>query len=262
MSLPLLMMMGASGGVADVTWATWLEDSEANLSGGSQGADINICFMEDPDAGDDEVSQGGGLTGADLVFTQAGNLAGATGSPPTRVFNGTNNNLTVTTPFLDGLIANANKTWTIMAKLTDITLAADNFWYLADAAGNELIRLYLNGPGWEMAGAIEEDTVVEADITANGMSALTEYYVAMWADGTKVYHGFTTSGSGANGQPTVLSDFAAGDRHLYTSKTGDFAGETFDHATQRTFMSVDIGFMAADVSYIAVSKVCLIDNGA
>jgi len=66
-------------------WAAWDETSESGLA----SDDTFVCFFENPSAGGDETGQGGGLTGSDLVLTQSGNVAGATGSPPSRQLDGT-----------------------------------------------------------------------------------------------------------------------------------------------------------------------------
>ena len=65
------------------SWATWDETDE---SGWGDSANVFITLFENTSAGGNETGQGGGLSGADLVLTQSGNVAGATGSPPTRAF--------------------------------------------------------------------------------------------------------------------------------------------------------------------------------
>lgn len=234
-------------------WVGWDETTEAGLA----SIDIFVCMMKNTSAGGDETGQGGGLTGANLVLTESGTLAGATGTPPSRVFDGTDDCLRVTTTFLDTLLANANKTWTIIMKVSALTLAGDRFWYFQDNGSTEICSGYINTTTFEMAGNIEQDNTVEADLTVGNLSAATTYYICMWADGTKAYHGFTTT------RPTKLSDFAANDRHLYTVNTGDFSGETFDHATYKEIgCSGASAFMGMTLHYIVMAKTCLIDNAA
>ena len=242
----LQMMMGACGGV---TWANWDEAAESTLA----SDDIFVCLMENVNAGGDETGQGGGLTGANLVLTQSGNVAGATGSPPSRVLDGSDDCLKAPTGMLDALICNSNKTWTIILKISNITIADDYFFYISDAAENELLnaRIATN----DTIITIEQDNTLENHQTTDAILTATTYYLALWADGTDMRYGFTTT------RPTKWSDFDAGKRYLFLTNTGDYNGETFDHATYRDFFcAAASSYLACTAHYIVMAKTCLIDN--
>jgi len=84
-----ILRAGEAG--AGGSWAEWDEQSESTLDvdqDGDGNEDTYICFFENTSAGGNETGRGGGLAGADLVLTQAGNIAGAIGSPPNRQLDG------------------------------------------------------------------------------------------------------------------------------------------------------------------------------
>jgi hypothetical protein len=232
-------------------WLNWDETSED----GCATDDIFCCMMSNTSAGGDETGQGGSMSGSNLVLTQSGNLAGATGTPPTRVFDGSDDYLTATTALLDAMIANANKTWTIILKVDNLTFTnSDRPWYFSDTTQNvTLLTPYVQNSKLIFQSK-ESSTFVSVE-PSNTLSTSTEYYICMWADGTKLYGGFTTT------RPTKLSDFSANDHLLFAPNTGDLSGATFNHATTRTFMSAGgAGELAGEVSYVILSKICLIDN--
>lgn len=98
------------------SWANWDEGTEAGW--GDQN-NVFICFFENPVANGDETGQGGGLSGADLVLTEAGSVAGATGTPPTRIFDGSDNRFQFTQNVFDNIAVGADE-WTIILKLKDL----------------------------------------------------------------------------------------------------------------------------------------------
>lgn len=236
-----------------ITWANWPEDSEASLAGGPDGANIFVC-MAGGGLGADETGQGGGLTGVNLVLTQAGNIAAAAGGK--RTLDGTDDEFLMTTAALDALICNSNKTWTLILKLDNITLTNADYFFSFSADPESVDRISANiSATATITGTMEEDNVLENVGTVDALAVSTEYYVCMWADGINAYVGFTTT------RPTKLSDFGANDRIIFSTNTGDFAGESFNSATKRALLSLGgSNFTAADWYYLVMAKTCLIDN--
>lgn len=245
------MMMGTAG--AGVTWDNWNEASEASLA----STDIFVCLFEDPDAGDDETGQGGGLSGVDLVLTQVGTVAGATGSPPTRVLDGNDDHFLETTAAIDALIANANKTWTIIIKVTNMALGAADYVFGLEGAGSaEALRCFVNAADNKIYFIPYQDGVGDSRVTTDAAPTATTLYFAMWADGTVMRAGFTTT------RPTKWSDFDAGKRIEFATNTGDYSGETFNVAN--AIFADNTGGADADLDayYLVMAKTCLIDNGS
>ena len=72
-------LRAGGGSSAAPSWSTWNELSESGLA----DDDTFVVMLEQTGAGGNETGQGGGLSGANLVLTDASaNIAGATGSPP------------------------------------------------------------------------------------------------------------------------------------------------------------------------------------
>lgn len=105
--------------VAD--WSTWDETSEVGLA----TADTFAMLFENTSVAGNETGVGGGLTGADLVWTQSGALAGATGSPPCRQFDGSDDLGTFTATWFDTFFRN-RAPWTFVLKVNG-TAAVDGF---------------------------------------------------------------------------------------------------------------------------------------
>ncbi len=227
-------------------WKSWGETSEATLA----SADIFVCLMEDTDAGDDETGQGGGLAGVNLVLTQAGNIAGMVGG--WRTFDGGDDEMTMTAAAVNALICNANKTWTIVMKLDNIDVTSTQQLHFRDTAGEEFISLGISGTS-KLNLYSEQDNSIDDENTTDSVSAATEYYFAIWADGTDMRYGFTTT------RPTKYSDFDVGKRIISTDNTGDYVGEDFANS-QHIGSQNGALFSALDLAYIVVAKICLIDN--
>ena len=249
--LPALVGGGASGSA----WSTWSETTEAGIA----DDDNYVCFMENTSAGGNEVGQGGGLSEVNRTLTQIGNIAGATGSPPSRVIDGINDYFSFTQAMADALIGNANRTWAIIFKLHTVTTSSK-------------ILLNISGPGEivyiETTSArrinfrISQDGgVAENKATTDVCNNTGTVYVCLWANGTELRGGFIDSGS-PNGatKPTKLSDFNANDRVLFTY-TGDFAGEAF--SSDRSFFSQTGTYpFVCSAYYVVISKTASIINNA
>jgi hypothetical protein len=214
---------GGSGGSA-VLWASWAEDSELTLALDQNldlTEDTNVCFMENTTAGGNETSRGV-LAGADRVFTDAsGNTAGASGTPPRRVFDGADDGMISTVNWPPGLFLESSG-WMVLLKVNyagggavgdrffDIIAGTDNI-QIELRAGNA-IRFYVRKDGGNL---------LFAD-TANALTSGAVRYLMVAGTATTCYGGFTAT------RPTKWSDFAAGDRVSQVNDArfaaGDLAG--------------------------------------
>lgn len=240
---------GGGGGPVNVSWATWDEITE---SGWGDSANNYICLMENASAGGNETGQGGGLSGADLVLTQTGSVAGATGSPPKRQFDGANDVLDATSSFVNGLFLGS--TWTFIQKWNALVvsgLSLNFFWNSAtdylnlerDAGGH--LRLYVADSGGNKATAY-----TTAAIPSSG-----DVWVMGWYDGGSglIRCGWATS------KPTKWSDFAANNRASVSNSIsyGGLGGRTSPVGN-----TPGGHFPQGSLYYVIGSKKCLIDNAS
>lgn len=235
-----------------VPWSTWNEGSETTLG----SANNFVCFFDALNAGDNDTGMGGGLSTADRTLIQAGGIVGATGSPLRRNLDGLNDQFSLPQNLIDTTIGNISKTWSIIAKLNLSSTGNDYFWEFYNAAISVHIKAQIAGTNLYIG--VEEDNLGLDQVATVAAISTGVQYVAMWADGgtTKVRGGFTTT------RPTKWSDFGANNRMTCATYFGDFAGEAFDSG-RAIFGSVGAGgSIDADVEYIVMSKLCLIDNGA
>ena len=230
-----------------VSWADWDETAEIGLA----TEDTFVCLMENKVSGGNETGQGGGLSGADLVLTQNGNVAGASGSPPKRAFDNADDNMIWTDTAMQNWFG--GDTFTLIEKVdtyADVTETEPNIWadgaeycYVSVEAGSGLTILYKDG-------TTTSNAVV---ITANNVPTTGTVYFYIWADGIDVRWGFSTT------KANKLSDIAAGDRALLNIAL-DFTPASING----TGYAVSAGARRSDmnVHYIVASKLNLIDNSS
>lgn len=246
-SLPIVPSQLITSAAAPTTysWADWPCDSEATLA----TANIFVCLMENTTAASNEVGQGGGLSGADLVVTQAGSINGAVGSPPYRYID-TDDVFTITVPCADLITGGA---WTVLMKMRD--KSSGDFFQIGS----------WSAPNWDY---IQIYSDVAADIRENDISkdsaALTDtmpttgtYWIGAWYDGTYLRWGFTNTGSGAGGQPTKWSDFATTKRRTATTTVDYTIG---CHDAMNRFGYAGVGYATMKIYCIVLSNTCLINN--
>lgn len=235
-------------------WANWDETTEASLkvdqdNNGTE--DTFICFMENTTASGDETGRGAGLSGANLVGTEAGNLAGATGSPPSRAFDGANDEIAWTVAAMAAIIADNN--YTFVWKWGEITDNTGRYVsYLASA--NELLNIWPNA-----AKKLEltfKDSVQNQQpygiVTADDVPTTGIIHFALWSDGIYVRFGFTTG----NNKPDRWSDFATGKRVSWTVASAF----TPDFNAIKMMSLATVQGMQGDGYYFMASKLCLINN--
>jgi len=169
-----------------VSWSDWGESEESSLACNSPGGLICVAKAEGG-LGEDETAQGGGVSGADLVLSDVGGIAGIAGgyrelSP--------GQSLTATAGLLNAVIGNTS-TYSIILKCKNSLQVPNNHIYLSggtDAiycqrptANLTKLKLFYEING----GAILTTTTTDA------LAANAEFYLYFVHTGTKYYHGFS-----------------------------------------------------------------------
>jgi hypothetical protein len=210
-------------------------------------------MAENPNASGNETGQGGGLSGADLVLTQSGSIAGATGSPPRRAFDGSDDHFLPTQNWCDGLFSGS--TWSFIAKITiDAVGVYHGLFRLGETnwPTNNLIQLHITNANQLYLRVIEDGTdysVNTTDTVSNGST----YYFAVWADGVnKVRCGFSTT------KPTSWASFEANKRKEISTNMGDFTGVSW--AEYKYVLGSDGGTYMPEISayYVVAANTCLL----
>jgi len=258
MAVGILPAVVGSGGAAAITWANWDELSQDSIA----SAETFCCFMDDPTIGNDDFGVGGGLTGANLQLTEVGNVAGATGTPPSRYKNATTQYFTLLSAVPDLITGGGN--WSVIVKSKLIAGKTNSTpWSFVGAADHTYAMFSAEGPG-RVQFRCQKDGVNPMDVLSTDAMTIdsTVNYTAMWYDGTYIRGGFIDSGSPTpNTKPTKWSDFNANDRGSVTATINWTAG---DFGTSRAVggYSGTLYLIEANMYYIIVSKTCLIDNAA
>jgi len=241
---PLPSIVGGGRGIVSL-YDAWDETDEA---GWGDSANTVIGFMEALNAGDDETVQGGGLAGADLVWTETGTLPGATGSPPTRQFN--------TGYLMDMTQACAEitkgSTWCIIVKLIDLNDVEGSFVRLSKGDNDTIILLH------HLNRTIKANFLANAgDATYSAAPATGTVYVAMQANGVDdVTYGWSTD------KIVRWSGIPDSQKGTIAGIKGDASAQTYI-ATQQYIMTYYAGSNAAyqvtaKVRYIIISKSVII----
>ena len=238
-----------------VPYASWRMDAESTLT------NVNfVVFMSSPTTGGNETGYSplGTLTGANLVGTQAGNLAGSTDGK-SRVFDRSDDKLTFTTTCTCTLAETS--TWTLIVRVKNLgalTATASYPVMFHDGTGTDFVQLYhaaAYGDGFEVKR--NGVALLEAKPT-NNVSTSDDVIMAWWSDGTYVRAGWMVvgTGSGAAGQPTKWSDFpstqrvsATVDGTLRTNIGGTYQG--IDSFTTKC---------GGQFYFLLMARTCLIDN--
>ena len=194
-------------GTAGQSWESWDEESEDTLrldhSGDGQ-EDTNIMFMGASGAGDDEVSRGV-LSGVNLVGTETGNLAGASGigSNVNRDYDNVDDDMSVTQTYLDTMLSGSK--WTALLKANPDDVTDIYVYYFNDAALTDQLYLYMAADSTLQLYLEDSNSViVNGTKTANAVvSGTTTYFFAV-SSGTTVYWGFETF------KPTTIAGLTAG----------------------------------------------------
>ena len=221
-------------------WEEWDEKSEAGLA----RDDIFVCLFENTSAGTNEIGQGGGLSEANRTLTQSGNIAGATGAPPTRVLDGTDDDFTLTASALTSLF-NQN-TWTVIIKFKDAT-DPPVFVFAENYGGADYGLNFDNASRLQVytTGFLIDSTFTDA-ISNSG-----DGYLCVWNDSkNNVRAGWKAT------KPLSWLDFPANQRlegsaNANSMQTGTFAGNS-------EIGSINAIFNAYNLYYVVIAKTSLI----
>ena len=199
--MPMSVMDPAAGGPY---WHNWDEQSEDTLfvdqdEDGTE--DLFVVFGEGGNS-TDETGRGAGLSGADLVWSQSGAMAG---NGSYRTLDGSDDYFSVTSNFRD-ILDNLTQ-YGIIFKMEDWNPGVD-YEALIRWASEVIFRV----DNARKLTATIDGTIVGT--TTNALPTSGVVYCYLGCDGSDTMVGFTTSGSGTGGQPTKKSDFAANDRAL------------------------------------------------
>lgn len=240
---------GGGGGGSNTTWANW----DGSESGWGDSTNNHIMVVGGA-VGENETGQGM-VSGADLVWTQNGNIAATSGGKRFVDSNGSDY-FAGTQTLMDAVCS--DNTWTILYHLNTVAgpPSADGYWLYLTAGGNYLYLGYLTTGTLllqsDMGGAFAVNTV-------NAIPTSGDVWLGAWSDGTYMRCGFTAAGSGAIGQPTKYSDFAAGNAKSQTQNSGATGGFS---GARDIFMMPGRNPMSAYIYRAVFSKLCLIDNAS
>lgn len=250
---PTRRMSLRGGGTGTLySWADWPELTQGSLNpdqSGDGSEDTFICMFDNTASGGNDIGQGAGLSGAQLVATQTGTIAGATGTPPCRAMDAVDDKFTFDTS-VGNVCAAPN--WTVMLKTNDLSGAGAATYpiMLISAATNDWI--YFKRDTDAISVKLATSVLLGASFTASPNSTGI-VYIAIWCDGTYVRAGWHTS------KPTKWSDFAVNNR-LTATTACDFTGKSFDGTVGINAYAAS--YIAIDVFYLITSNVCLINNAA
>jgi len=243
----ILPAIVGSGGSNVVSWADWPEDDESTLA----TADTFCMLFENPSDGGDETGQGSTLTGADLIFTSAGDapgMPGATGSPPSRLLDGTSDYGDLTPALVNSLLS-GKTTYTLCMKINvgagydDI----DTFIYFSDGATDAQIQLDIRSTKIR-CGLYDLDNGYDGLDTTDAITTGSIIYMCVFCDGVATRFGWTVGT-----KPTKLSDFAAG-----KIKTATNLYDNFGTFTTTTLFQIGGRFLPGSAYFFVMSNKCLI----
>lgn len=225
------------------SWTVWNEITE---SGWGDSANTYIALMEGG-LGANETGQGAGLSGADLVLTQNGNIAASAGGM--RALDGTDDYFAFTAGLSDIIIA--RNTWTIIVKVGAMTAVNnDRLFQMTDVGGNNNIIVSTDAVGclifYVSAGGV---VALNNAQTTDAAPAASDFWFWLAGDGTNTYGGWSTT------MPSSHTAIAAAQRVQAATFT-QFA--TFD--TGRAFGAASNGAIPSQFSpyYMIISKSNLI----
>jgi len=244
-------LRAAGGGEVNTSWSDWDELSETGWTGSS--TNTNICFFEG-DTTADEISQGGGLAGADLVLSLEGTVEASSGTPPSRHLDGVTGRFSATATY-GGMLDSNTGAWTRIIKLHDFAAGANQALCDSDNGGSDhAIRIWRNTAGdssfevYDYSGGAYR---LNATTTA-GIPTAGDVWVCLWYDGTYFRGGWATS------KPTKWTDFAANNRvSQTTTSTSNEVALRYGSKNDGTDYYADVYLY-----YVLQSTDCLIDNAS
>lgn len=246
-----------------VLWSAWDGLSQDTLSAdqdSDNSEDTVLGFHDAEGASDNDTGRGAGLTGANLVLTEIGDVPAATGTPPRRALDNSGDWFQFPGAWWDTCIKDqpeltlffhlfnwANQdTYDALIRVTSGTGSGD---FMLRVESNKLKVYAANNAG----------TVILNATTTDNVPTNTELWVMFWLGATYARAGFT---SGTSAPPTAWSDFEAnkrmGNSHGGNTLDWSISGTPlFYNDTTNSSRLID-----ADVACVGMSSVCLIDDAS
>lgn len=246
--IPALVTMSTVSNTSGTSYGTW---NEIAPQGWGDPDNVYIALFRTVIAGANETGFGAGLNGANLVLTQAGGVAGATGSGANtnRPLDGLNDRFSWTVAAIQAFLDDA--TFTFVWKFNALeNQANDYFSVTADGAhyiytridATQNLTLYFADAG----GAKSNQS------TNTVPAAAGDIYFAIWSDGTNIRAGWSTT------KPTKLSDFAANDRCTINHTSAIVPAQI----ASSNPIACGVNYPTGNVYYFIASKKCEIDNAS
>jgi len=198
-----MIIINAARKVTYSPWEAWDETSESVLA-----SDYTfVCLFENPSAGGDETGQGLGLSGSDLVLTQSGNVAGATGSPPYRSLDGSDDYFTATDNlFLQIGPGDYDGVFSIILKLANVNFADGDYFIYIIGDGNNYF--YLKSDAGKLHFYWEDNSYVHTNATTtNSFPTSGPLYLYIIGEG-----GSSNTAAFSTQKETSLSNIPAGNK--------------------------------------------------
>lgn len=241
-----------SGGV--VAYSAWNETTElvSNsavwlLESGAATNEIGVDNRTSP------------ITGADLELSVSVGLDAAIGSPPSRLFDGTD--IGTITQAASNIIANGTPTWTIILKVENATnIRTENKGVFSSANGVDYVWMGFEATGFKFQTYKDSGLILNA-VCAAQPSVTGMLHIAIWGDATYTRAGYVeaSAGLGANGQPIKWSDFPANNRVTVTATTTWQPGDFTLPVQVMAFLG---GTLIGKCYYLLLSDTCLFDNAS
>lgn len=170
-------------------WASWDELSELTLK------DVSfVCLFENTSAGGNETAVSPDGTISSLTVTQSGTVAGATGSPPSRAMDGSNDKFYTSVEALETILVGSGRAFSLMWKVSDVTDRSKYFCMLQDAASNNWIYLRIQSDG-KLSLYFESNNSIQVNGTATSGAIPTtgDVYLFLESTGSAIRFGFSTT---------------------------------------------------------------------
>jgi len=167
---------GSSGGAVNTNFLTW---DKTTLTGWGDSTNVYINLPRNTSAGGDDTGYGI-FSGGDLVFVESGNLAGASGTPLTRAFDGSDDYMQSTAAFNNNFMAKDNPVFVMIHEF--------DTWAETEA-DQGITRLAADAGGNDVLYVIANNRLVRADFADGGVDHYTDYTTdAMPTTGTVIVY--------------------------------------------------------------------------
>jgi hypothetical protein len=191
-------------------WVLWDETTEAGFA-----SDNRFVTIFNGGASANETGSGGGLSGADLVWTQVGGVPAV--SSGYRQLNGSSQYFTATANAMETMLT-SQSSWMVAMRIKTHSTIDQTSIYLELYQSNETYIGLKNYNTAQFYVAMYDNDAnaagQENEQTANDMSSSTEYYLFTGCNGSSVKMGFYPVSSG---KPVGFGHIAAGDQCVWSA---------------------------------------------